>query len=104
MELPRINEEGTIVGLSTDFTGEFYSNSSLKSAYLMVQAKNLCSSTTNDTFCALNEYYDANVCHSDVGSGFAIHYRGGIALVSYPIISERVKQQLIYSEYIDLKR
>lgn len=83
MELPRLNEEGTIVGLSTGQEGILYPNATLKSAYLMVTPKNNCSSQSEDTFCAAHEYYDANVCHSDSGSAFALHYRGGIVLVRF---------------------
>lgn len=83
MDLPRINEEGTIVGFETDrYLGDLDANATLKSAYLMVHPNNECGgSMSNDTFCASHAYYNANVCNSDVGSAFTIHYRGGIVLV-----------------------
>lgn len=97
MELPRMNEEGTVVGFTTAKDGIMYPNSTLKSAYLMVTPKDNCLSQSDDSFCVANVYNDVSACHLNSGTAFALHYRGKIVLVSIYILNISLKFEIFHA-------
>ncbi|KAJ6647732.1 Chymotrypsin [Pseudolycoriella hygida] len=80
MVLPRLEEEGTIVGFSvSSANGVPIPSSDLRAAYLLVQPNTVCASmqrSTENVFCARDDEYSANVCTNNIGSPFVTSFRG----------------------------
>lgn len=86
MVLPRLEEEGTIVGFNVRNTNEVpITTADLRAAYLLVQPNSVCANmqgSTENLFCARDEEYGANVCTNSVGSPFVTSFRGNLILVN----------------------
>lgn len=78
--MPRDFEEGTIVGFESGDSDDVGEEASLKTAYLSVISRDDCEFASEFSFCAANKFYDANVCKTDVGASFNVHYRGRVML------------------------
>jgi len=85
MVLPRLEEEGTIVGFNVRNTIEVpIVTADLRAAYLLVKPNTVCASMqggiNGNVFCARDDEYSANVCTNSVGSPFATYFRGDMIL------------------------
>ncbi|XP_037025247.1 vitamin K-dependent protein C-like [Bradysia coprophila] len=84
MVLPRLDEEGTIVGFNVRTTSEVpIVSADLRAAYLLVQPNSACANmqdTAENLFCARDNEYSANVCTHSVGSPFVTSFRGNLIL------------------------
>lgn len=89
MALPRLEEEGTIVGFNVRNTNEVpIVSADLRAAYLLVQPNSVCANmqgNDQNLFCARDEEYSANVCTNSVGSPFVTSFRGNLILVNLRI-------------------
>lgn len=87
MVLPRLEEEGTIVGFNVRNTNEVpIQQADLRAAYLLVQPDSVCANmqgVAGNAFCARDEEYSANVCTNSVGSPFVTSFRGNLILVNH---------------------
>jgi len=84
MVLPRLGEEGTIVGFNVRTTTEVpIQTADLRAAYLLVQPNDVCSNLpgiADNLLCARDEEYSANVCTNSIGSPFVTSFRGNLIL------------------------
>lgn len=88
--LPRVNEEGSIVGfgLVESNPKDVAPNKVLKTVYLMTMPNNVCSAAlpgvnTATNFCARDDHKDSmNICKGDAGSAYIITHRGQTFLVN----------------------
>jgi len=84
MVLPRLEEEGTIVGFESRTVGEVpIMTAELRAAYLLVQPNSACANMQDgavNLFCARDNEYSANVCTHSVGSPFVTSFRGNLIL------------------------
>lgn len=87
MVLPRLQEEGTIVGFAVRTVSEVPINTAyLRAAYLLIQPDSVCASMSGvveNVFCARDDEYSANVCTMSVGSPLVTTFRGNLILVNY---------------------
>ncbi len=85
MVLPRLEEEGTVVGFNVRNTNEVpITAADLRAAYLLVQPDSVCASMQGshpDLICARDDEYSANVCSNSIGSPFVTTFRGNLILV-----------------------
>lgn len=85
MVLPRLDEEGTIIGFNVRNTNEVpIVTADLRAAYLLVQPDSACSNMPDNAgnlFCARDNEYSANVCTHSIGSPFVTSFRGNLILV-----------------------
>lgn len=85
MVLPRLEEEGTIVGFNVRTTNEVpIVTADLRAAYLLVQPNSACANMPDNAenlFCGRDNEYSANVCTHSVGSPFVTSFRGNLILV-----------------------
>lgn len=85
MVLPRLEEEGTIVGFNVRTTNEVpIVSADLRAAYLLVHPITACSNmpdNADNLFCARDNEYSANVCTHSIGSPFVTSFRGNLILV-----------------------
>lgn len=86
MPLPRLDEEGTIVGFDVRNTNEVpITTAELRAAYLLVQPNSVCANMPNvseNLFCARDDEYSANVCTMSIGSPLVTSFRGNLILVN----------------------
>jgi len=84
MPLPRLDEEGTILGFNVRNTNEVPINTAdLRAAYLIVQPNSVCGNMAGNNenlICARDDEYSANVCTNSVGSPFVTTFRGNVIL------------------------
>lgn len=86
MVLPRLEEEGTIVGFNVRNTNEVpITTADLRAAYLLIQPNSVCATmqgSAENVFCARDDEYSANVCTNSVGSPLVTSFRGNLILVN----------------------
>jgi len=84
MILPRMEEEGTVVGFSVRNTNESpITTADLRAAYLLVQPNSVCGNmqgNNENLICARDDEYSANVCTNSIGSPFVTTFRGNLIL------------------------
>jgi len=84
MILPRLGEQGTIVGFDVRNTNEIPATTAqLRAAYLLIQPNSVCGNMQGNNvnlICARDDEYSANVCTNNVGSPLVTSFRGNLIL------------------------